>query len=141
MEFLYVGYREKQQLPDKQISSGALNRVHAAPVEHPVVYWCQRNLPAIHLGDAAESYDFPKEKVEELYQVLSDAHAEKKHDSPRPWKFMPIPAENEYPYHMASYEKEYGGTYYDSLYKYITVLGVILNIFDFDKKQLIAYVQ
>lgn len=141
MKFLYIAYRERQDVQNGLAFEKLLKRVHSAPIEHPIVHWVQENLKSAQKNDTVIYYDFPKEKVEEFYNVLLDAHAEKSNESPRPWKFLPIPSEEQYIYQIAQYEKEYGTTYYDSLYKYITAIGVILNIFDFEANQLILYIQ
>ncbi|ARJ40118.1 hypothetical protein CSV71_00525 [Sporosarcina sp. P21c] len=141
MRFLYITYRKKQDIQKVPISENLLKRVHAAPIEHPIVYWLQKNVETIEILDSVIYYDLTKEMVESFYNTLWDAHAEKTKASPRPWKFLPIPADEQYIYPIAQYEKEYGVTYYESIYKYITVLGVILNIFDFDANQLIIFIQ
>lgn len=141
MRFFYITYRKKLDIQKGSISESLLKRVHSAPIEHPIVDWVQKNLETVEIVDPVIYYDLPKEMVENFYNRLLDAHAEKSKESPRPWKFFPIPSNEKYIYPIAQYEKEYGTTYYASLYKYITVLGVILNIFNFDANQLIIYVQ
>ncbi|PIC58704.1 hypothetical protein CSV80_01575 [Sporosarcina sp. P12(2017)] len=141
MKFLYIMYREKLNIQNELTSQNNLKRVHLAPIEHPIVHWMQRNLETIQILDSVIYYDLSKEKVENFYSTLLDAHAEKSKTSPRPWKYLPIPTEEQYIYPIAQYEKEYGITYYESLYKYITVFGVILNIFDFQDNQLIVFIQ
>lgn len=140
MDFLYIAYRSKQDIQKEQVLERFLKRVYSAPVEHPIVHWIQENLESIRKNDTTLYYDFPKEKVEIFYNTLLDAHAEKSKESPRPWKLLPIPAAEDYAYPIAQYEKEYGAIYYESLYKYITAIGVILNIFDFEANQLIMYI-
>ncbi|ARK25853.1 hypothetical protein SporoP37_15065 [Sporosarcina sp. P37] len=140
MIFLYIAYRNRQDIQEEQFNQ-SLKRVHSAPIEHPIVQWIRENLTPISANGNVTYFDFPKEKAERLYGKLSDAHAEKSKDSPRPWKYLPIPDEQNYPYPIAHYEKEYGVIYYDTLYKYITALGIILQIFDFTANQLIVYIQ
>lgn len=141
MKFLYITYCDKLNTQKEPTSQNLLKRVHSAPIEHPIVHWVQRNLETIEKTGPIIYYDFPEKKVESFYNMLLDAHAEKNNDSPRPWKFLPIPSEEQYVYPIAQYDKEYGITYYESIYKYITVLGVILNIFDFEANQLIIHIQ
>ncbi|ARF18538.1 hypothetical protein [Sporosarcina ureae] len=141
MKFLYITYRNKLDIQLGLTSEHLLKRVHSAPIEHPIVYWVQRNLETVEKLDPVIYYDVPKEKVETLYNTLLDVHAEKSKNSPRPWKYLPIPTGEQYVFPIAQYEKEYGITYYESIYKYITVLGVILNIFDFKANQLLIYIQ
>ena len=141
MKFLYIVYRKKQDIQNGLTSDQLLKRVHSAPIEHPIVHWIQENLESVQKNDTVVYYDFPKEKVKDFYNVLMDAHAEKSYESPRPWKFLPIPSEEQYIYPIAQYEKEYSTTYYEALYKYITAIGIILNIFDFEANQLMLYIQ
>ncbi|PIC81310.1 hypothetical protein CSV75_05900 [Sporosarcina sp. P18a] len=141
MKFLYITYHKKLHLQIELISESHLKRVHSAPIEHAIVYWLQKNLETVETVDSIISYDLPKEMVESFYTTLLDAHTEKSKESPRPWKFLPNPTDEQYMFPIAQYEKEYGITYYESIYKYITVLGVILNIFDFESNQLIIYIR
>ena len=141
MKFLYITYIDKKYIENGLKSEQQLKRIHSAPIEHPIVYWIQDNLHAIGENGTTLYYDFPKGKVEDLYNILVDAHAEKCSESPRPWKFLPHPSEERYAYPITPYEKEYGTTYYESLYKYITAIGVMLNIFDFNANQLVVYIK
>ncbi|WP_301109474.1 hypothetical protein [Sporosarcina sp.] len=115
--------------------------VHQAPLEHQIGEWIRNHLVLLAENDYILCYDFPKDKVELFYAILNEAHAEKAKNSSRPWKYLPIPEETNYPYPIAQYEKEYGQIYYESLYKYITALGVILNIFDFEKHRLVISIR
>lgn len=139
MDFLYIAYRDKQNIQKEQQFERLLKRVHSAPAEHPIVHWVHKNLQPIGEYNMISYYDFPREKVESFYNILLNAHAEKSKECPRPWKLLPIPTAEDYAYPIAQYEKEYGAVYYESLYKYITAIGVILNIFDFEANQLIIY--
>lgn len=141
MKFLYMTFCEKEYIQNGLKSEQYLRRVHSAPIEHPIVHWIQENLKPIKKNESVLYYDFPKEKVKDFYNLLVEAHAEKSNESPRPWKFLPNPSEESYIYPMAQYEKEYGTTYYESIYKYITAIEIIINIFDFDTNQLILYIQ
>lgn len=138
MDFLYIVYRDTTETEYHRFHPSKLHKVHQAPIEHPIVKWILENLVSSNEVNNVTYLEFPKEKVEKFYNILCEAHAEKSADSPRPWKYLPIPDEGDYPYPIAQYEKEYGTIYYESLYKYITALGVILNIFDFENKQLLV---
>ncbi|WP_153731371.1 hypothetical protein [Sporosarcina obsidiansis] len=141
MEFLYIVYHDNSEVSEGRLHEQTCKKVHQAPIEHQIVEWLRRNLELFQEKDQVQYYNFPKEKVELFYNILSEAHAEKSKDTPRPWKYLPIPDDDEYPYMIAEYEKEYGSIYYESLYKYITALGVILNIFDFENNQLLVFIQ
>ncbi|PIC65544.1 hypothetical protein CSV79_00250 [Sporosarcina sp. P13] len=137
MKFLYMVYCEKNAVHHLQLSKTMISKVHQAPIEHPIVEWIRKNTVLPIEIDGVPYYDFPKEKIELFYDILTKAHAEQFANSSRPWKYLPIPDETEYPYKIAEYEKEYGSIYYESLYKYKTALGIILNIFDFENKRLL----
>ncbi|MDV6377596.1 hypothetical protein ORD22_04885 [Sporosarcina sp. GW1-11] len=141
MKFLYIVYCEKNAVHQLQLSKEMVYKVHQAPIEHAVVAWIRKNVVLPIEIDGVTYFEFPKVKVKLLYDILLKAHAEQSADSSRPWKYLPIPSEVGYPYKLAEYEKEYGLIYYESLYKYITVFGIILNIFDFDNKRLLVCIQ
>lgn len=141
MKFLHIEYCGLNEISEAAIHQHPCKKVHQAPLEHPIAAWVRNQLRLLAENEEILCYDFPKEKVELFYDVLNEAHAEKAKDPSRPWKYLPIPDEENYPYPIAQYEKEYGQIYYESLYKYITVLGVILNIFDFEKNQLIITIK
>lgn len=141
MKFLHIVYADKSEMRGRRTLGKNLGEVHRAPIEHPIVDWIRKNLIPVAEQGQIQYFDFPKEKVELLNNLLNEAHAEKSKDTPRPWKYLPIPDDEHYPFMIAQYEKEYGTIYYESLYKYVTALGVILNIFDFEKNRLLVFIQ
>lgn len=137
MKFVYLVYRDNKDAMTMQ----TVHRVHQAPIEHPIADWLMKNLQLSSVEDEVEYLRFPQDKVKSFYKILCDAHAEKSNDPARPWKYLPIPDEEDYPYPIAQYEKEYGAIYYESLYKYVNVLEVILNIFDFEQNELFVCIR
>lgn len=131
MKFLYIVYRGKEDADNETEKI-----VHQAPIEHSIVKWLLDNACEERSANCAGCSEISKEQVEALYDQLTLAHAEKSKESPRPWKYLPIPDEENYPFAIAQYEKEYAAIYYESLYKYITAFGVILAIFDFHQNSL-----
>ncbi|AXH98788.1 hypothetical protein DV702_03055 [Sporosarcina sp. PTS2304] len=141
MKFLHIVYCEKDAINQLHLSDTQISKVHQAPIEHAIVHWMRKNVVLPIEINSITYYDFPKDKVELFYDILTKAHAQQSQQSARPWKYLPIPDEEEYPYKIAEYEKEYGTVYYDSLYKYITAIGVILQIFDFETKRLLVCIK
>lgn len=131
MKFLYIVYRRKEDAGNETEKV-----VHQAPIEHSIVKWLLDNTSEERGTDHAGCSEISKEQVAALYDLLTLAHAEKSKESPRPWKYLPIPSEENYPFTIAQYEKEYAAIYYESLYKYITAFGVIAAIFDFHQNSL-----
>lgn len=138
MKFVYLLYRDRTA---DAMTVQTVNKVHQAPIEHPIADWLMKNLQKSVVENEIEYLSFPKSEVERFYNILCEAHAEKSNDPARPWKYLPIPDEGVYPYPIAQYEKEYGAIYYESLYKYINVFEVVLNIFNFEQYDLFVCIR
>lgn len=138
MKFLYLAYCEKNVIHPEQV---IVSKVHQAPIEHAIVQWIRQHLTVCREINSVEYVKFSKEQVENFYAILHKAHAEQTSETSRPWKYLPIPSQENYPYKIAEYEKEYGPIYYESLYKYITALEIILNLFDFEQHQLLVSIR
>lgn len=122
-----------------EYAESAFQMVHQAPLEHHVFHWLETNVEETELMDF-KYFELTKENLQRFHKVCGQANAEKTGSHPAPWKYMQIPDENKYRYYMEEYSKDYGKFYYDSVYNYQMILGVILNIFDFENKRLIVKV-
>lgn len=143
MKFLHIAFMDKGQSVKQTINNQALRPIHKSPIEHAIVWWIQQQqqitTEIIHLQTY---YLFTKEDIENFFNTCNVTDAEREQIKPRPWLHLPIPKdESTYAYQVAEYEKEYATVYYDAVYKYMNVLSVILNIFDFDSKQIVIYVK
>lgn len=141
MNFLHIDFFEKGEALESAVKEKTLRRVHQAPIEHPILQWIRTQIAAVEEVQGIQYYLFSKEDIEQFHEICNRAHAEKVESPSRPWKFLPVPDEDDYPYSIAAYEKEYGTVYYEAVYKYITVTNVVLNIFDFSRFQLVVYVK